>query len=111
MTEQAIFTLTPFGQLINRGQTEIKSAVPEPSTWAMMLLGCSVTPGFARPDRQSRLLDFARIIQKAAFGRPFLCPAPALKLGRLARRAIDCSAGSIVCPASVTSARTAIVDA
>jgi hypothetical protein len=39
MTEQAIFTLTPFGQLINRGQTEIKSAVPEPSTWAMMLLG------------------------------------------------------------------------
>jgi PEP-CTERM motif len=39
MTEQAIFMLTPFGQLINRGQTEIKSAVPEPSTWAMMLLG------------------------------------------------------------------------
>jgi hypothetical protein len=39
MTEQAIFTLTPFGQLINRGQTEIKSAVPEPSTWARMLLG------------------------------------------------------------------------
>jgi hypothetical protein len=39
MTEQAIFTLTPFGQLINRGQTEIKSAVPEPSTWGMMLLG------------------------------------------------------------------------
>jgi hypothetical protein len=39
MTEQAIFTLTPFAQLVNRGQTEIKSAVPEPSTWAMMLLG------------------------------------------------------------------------
>jgi hypothetical protein len=39
MTEQAVFTLTPFGQLINRGQTEIKLAVPEPSTWAMMLLG------------------------------------------------------------------------
>lgn len=39
MTEQSIFTLTPFGQLVNRGQTEIKLAVPEPSTWAMMLLG------------------------------------------------------------------------
>ena len=39
LTEQAVFTLTPFGQLINRGQTEVKLAVPEPSTWAMMLLG------------------------------------------------------------------------
>jgi hypothetical protein len=39
MTEEAFFTLMPFAQLINRGQTEIKSAVPEPSTWAMMLLG------------------------------------------------------------------------
>ena len=39
MTEQSVFTLTPFGQLVNRGQTEIKLAVPEPSTWAMMLLG------------------------------------------------------------------------
>jgi PEP-CTERM motif len=39
MTEEAVFTLTPFGQLLNRGQTEVKSAVPEPSTWAMMLLG------------------------------------------------------------------------
>lgn len=38
MTEQAVFTLTPFGQLINRGQTEIKG-IPESSTWAMMLLG------------------------------------------------------------------------
>jgi hypothetical protein len=39
MTEQAIFTLTPFGQLVNRGQTEIKLAVPEPSTWAMAIIG------------------------------------------------------------------------
>lgn len=39
MTEQAIFTLTPFGQLVNRGQAEVKSAIPEPSTWAMMVLG------------------------------------------------------------------------
>ena len=39
MTEEAVFTLTPLGQLINRGQTEVKLAVPEPSTWAMMLLG------------------------------------------------------------------------
>lgn len=39
MTEEAVFTLTPFGQLINRGQTEVKLAAPEPSTWAMMLIG------------------------------------------------------------------------
>jgi hypothetical protein len=39
MTEQAIFTLTPFAQLVNRGQSEVKLTVPEPSTWAMMLLG------------------------------------------------------------------------
>ncbi len=39
MTEQAIYTLTPFGQLINRGQTEIQSAIPEASTWVMMALG------------------------------------------------------------------------
>jgi PEP-CTERM motif len=39
MTEQAIFTLTPHGELLSRGQTEIKSAIPEPSTWAMVLLG------------------------------------------------------------------------
>lgn len=39
MTEQAIFTLTPFAQLVNRGQSEVKLAVPEPSTWGMMLLG------------------------------------------------------------------------
>jgi hypothetical protein len=40
MTEQAVFTLTPFAQLVNRGQTEVKvAAVPEPSTWVIMLLG------------------------------------------------------------------------
>ena len=39
MTEQAIFTLTPHGELLSRGQTEIKNAIPEPSTWAMMVLG------------------------------------------------------------------------
>jgi hypothetical protein len=39
MTEEAVFTLTPGGQLVNRGQTEVKVAVPEPSTWAMMVLG------------------------------------------------------------------------
>jgi hypothetical protein len=39
MTEEAIFTLTPFAQLVNRGQSEVKLAVPEPSTWGMMLLG------------------------------------------------------------------------
>jgi hypothetical protein len=39
LTEHAVLTLTPLAQLINRGQTEVKLAVPEPSTWAMMLLG------------------------------------------------------------------------
>jgi hypothetical protein len=39
MTEQAIITLTPHGELLSRGQTEIKDAIPEPSTWAMMVLG------------------------------------------------------------------------
>jgi hypothetical protein len=40
MTEEAVFTLTPFGQLVNRGQSEVKiGVVPEPSTWAMMLIG------------------------------------------------------------------------
>jgi PEP-CTERM motif len=39
MTEQAVFTLTPHGELLSRGQTEIKNAIPEPSTWAMMVFG------------------------------------------------------------------------
>ena len=39
MTEQAIYTLQPGGELLNRGETLIKSAIPEPSTWAMMLFG------------------------------------------------------------------------
>jgi hypothetical protein len=40
MTEEAVFTLTPFAQLVNRGQSEVKiGVVPEPSTWAMMLIG------------------------------------------------------------------------
>jgi hypothetical protein len=39
MTEEAIITLTPFGQLVNRGQSEVLTGIPEPSTWAMMLLG------------------------------------------------------------------------
>ncbi len=39
MTEQGTFTLTPFGQLVNTGMAEVKSAVPEPATWAMMLIG------------------------------------------------------------------------
>jgi PEP-CTERM motif len=39
MSEQAILTLAPRAELLSRGQTEIKVAIPEPSTWAMMLLG------------------------------------------------------------------------
>ena len=38
MTEEAVFTLAPAGQLVNRGQTEVKLAVPEPSTWAKCCL-------------------------------------------------------------------------
>jgi hypothetical protein len=53
MTEEAVFTLTPAGQLVNRGQTEVKLAVPEPSTWAKCCLASRGLPTsrFARPDR------------------------------------------------------------
>jgi hypothetical protein len=55
MTEQAIFDLNPFGQLINRGQAEIKLAIPETSTWAMMLLGlCGLGYAGFRRTRTSR---------------------------------------------------------
>lgn len=53
MTEEAVFTLPAFGQLINRGQTEVKLAVPEPSTWAMALLGFTFL-GFAAFRRRRR---------------------------------------------------------
>jgi hypothetical protein len=39
MTETAVITLMPGAELVSRGQTEIKMAIPEPSTWAMMGLG------------------------------------------------------------------------
>jgi hypothetical protein len=39
MTEQALYTLQPGGTLLNRGQTEINTAIPETPTWAMLLLG------------------------------------------------------------------------
>jgi hypothetical protein len=39
MTEWAQITLMPGAELVSRGQTEIKSGIPEPSTWAMMGLG------------------------------------------------------------------------
>jgi PEP-CTERM motif len=55
LTEQAVFTLTPLAQLINRGQTEVKLAVPEPSTWAMMLFGFAGLgyAGFRKPRARS----------------------------------------------------------
>lgn len=60
MTEESVFTLTPFGQLVNRGQTEVKLAVPEPSTWAMMALGFAGL-GYAgfRKSRAKRTISIA----------------------------------------------------
>jgi PEP-CTERM motif-containing protein len=39
MTIWAQASLSPGAVLLNRGQGEVKLAIPEPSTWAMMLLG------------------------------------------------------------------------
>jgi hypothetical protein len=39
MTLWAQATLTPGAVLLNRGQGEVKLAIPEPSTWAMIALG------------------------------------------------------------------------
>jgi len=36
MAEQFTFTLATGGQLVSRGQVELATAVPEPSTWAMI---------------------------------------------------------------------------
>jgi hypothetical protein len=46
----------PGAELVSRGQTEIKSGVPEPSTWAMMGLGFAAL-GYAgfRRTRKVRL--------------------------------------------------------
>ena len=46
MTEQVTYTLAPFGELLSRGVGMVATDVPEPSTWAMMLLGF-VGLGFA----------------------------------------------------------------
>jgi hypothetical protein len=39
MSVQSEYTLQPFGQLINRGIDLEVSGIPEPSTWAMMMIG------------------------------------------------------------------------
>ena len=39
LTEQFSLALPAHGELLNRGQAIVLSSVPEPSTWAMMLLG------------------------------------------------------------------------
>ena len=46
MTEQVTYNLAPFGELLSRGVGMVATDVPEPSTWAMMLLGF-VGLGFA----------------------------------------------------------------
>jgi hypothetical protein len=46
MTLQAQYTLTPFGELLNRGLDITASSVPEPPTWAMMGIGFALV-GYA----------------------------------------------------------------
>lgn len=54
LTEQAAFTLPGGGELINRGQGII--ATPEPSTWAMVLIGALAMVGLGRRVRPPRAL-------------------------------------------------------
>ena len=58
MTEEATYTLKPHGELLNRGMVESLTVVPEPSTWAMMLVGLAGL-GFAgyRASRKSVALS------------------------------------------------------
>jgi len=60
MTIWAQATMTSGAVLLNRGQGEVKLAIPEPSTWAMMALGF-VGLGFAgyRRTRKVRISTFA----------------------------------------------------
>jgi len=60
MTIWAQGTLTSGAALLSRGQGEVKLAIPEPSTWAMMALGF-VGLGFAgyRRTRKVRISTFA----------------------------------------------------
>ena len=39
MTEEATYTLQPFGELLSRGTNMVATTVPEPSSWVMMVLG------------------------------------------------------------------------
>jgi hypothetical protein len=57
MTEWAQITLMPGAELVSRGQTEIKSGIPEPSTWAMMGLGFAALgyAGFRRTRKTAAL--------------------------------------------------------
>jgi hypothetical protein len=90
MTEEAVFTLTPAGQLVNRGQTEVKLAVPEPSTWAKCCLASRglPTPGFARPDRQARSPESQHRHLESRLRAAFFVPGSrALKLSSLAQGA------------------------
>jgi hypothetical protein len=59
MTIWAQATLTPGAVLLSRGQGEIKTAIPEPSTWAMLGLGFAAL-GFAgyRRARRDRISAF-----------------------------------------------------
>jgi hypothetical protein len=39
MTEEATYTLQPFGELLSRGTNMVATNVPEPSSWVMLALG------------------------------------------------------------------------
>jgi hypothetical protein len=53
MTEEAIYTVRPFGELLSRGTNMVAETVPEPSSWVMMVLGFAGL-GFAGYHRSSR---------------------------------------------------------
>ena len=60
MTEQVTLHLGPGESLVNRGQTIVGSAIPEPSTWAMLGLGFIALAAMGvKRSRRERLATFA----------------------------------------------------
>lgn len=59
MTEQAIFVLPAGEELLNRGQAIVGTAVPEPSTWALLASGFGLLTLLRVRGRKNRLGVFA----------------------------------------------------